>query len=301
MQTFNEHRKPKLVLKASALLGEGPIWDNRANCLWWVDSEWHLIHKTSPSTGNDTIYGSGEFVGSVALTDSGRLALARKNNLAWLDPAKGELKTFCRIEPDIESNRLADGKCDSSGRFWFGSMSTRFQNTGILYCYDPMRNRLRRMATGITIASGLGWSPNNSVMYFTDSPSRCISKFEFDTLSGRISNREILIDLCDRSPAVPAGLSIDAEGTIWSTQWNGSCLLRISPRGEILEEIPLPVRRPTSCSFGGKCNRTLFITSSSQNLGFSKSTTGISDGDLFALEVNVSRLPTYRLKDRQGR
>ena len=37
----------ELVADARATLGEGPVWDDREQCVWWVDILGESIHRTT--------------------------------------------------------------------------------------------------------------------------------------------------------------------------------------------------------------------------------------------------------------
>ncbi|MGB3420452.1 SMP-30/gluconolactonase/LRE family protein [Dolichospermum sp. FACHB-1091] len=277
------------VLSARSRLGEGPVWDFSNSLLYWVDIYNHRVNQFNPTTGQNLFFDVGDVAASIAIAGHDKLIMAQRNGLAFLHIQTGEVSPIISVEMDIPDNRFNDGKCDSHGRFWFGSMCPG-KNQGSLYRYDP-DSSLHLMETGLTIANGLGWSPDEKVFYLTDSAQQKIYAYNFEPTTGKISDRCIFVDLIGES-FYPDGLTIDSEGNIWSAMWDGWCVIRFNPKGEETLRIPLPVQRPTSCTFGGKNLQTLYITTASVGLSEEEIQKSFYSGDLFAIQTDVTGLPT---------
>ena len=114
--------------------------------------------------------------------------------------------------------------------------------------------------TGLTISNGIGWSPDASTMYLSDSGTGCVDAFRFDGSTGAISDRRTVVRI-DQPGMAPDGLTVDEEGGIWVALWNGGAVNRYAADGSLLATVQLPVERPTSCAFGGPGRDTLFVTS----------------------------------------
>lgn len=209
--------------------------------------------------------------------------------MAFLNLDTGEVIPIIQIEADKPNNRFNDGKCDRQGRFWFGSMSPG-KTQGSLYRYDS-DGSLHLMETKLAISNGLGWSPDQKTFYLTDSPTQKIYAYNFDAVTGKISDRRIFVDLTGES-FYPDGMAIDSQGNIWSAMWDGWCVICFNPKGEEISRIQLPIQRPTSCTFGGEDLRTLYITSASVGLSEEEIEKSFYSGDLFAVETNTIGLPT---------
>lgn len=278
------------ILAARARLGESPLWDPRNQKLYWVDIYNHRVHEFHPATGANRWFEVGEVVGSIALTPTAALLLAQRHRLALLDLSSGRLTPLVELEGDKPHNRFNDGKCDPQGRFWFGSMSARDQEAS-LYCYTPAGS-VTRMETGLTISNGLGWSPDQQTFYLTDSPRQIIYAYDFEPEAGQINHRRVLVDLAAES-FYPDGLSVDAEGCLWSAMWDGWCIIRFDPQGREMTRYPLPVQRPTSCCFGNADLGTLYITTASVGLSEAEIEQSFASGDLFCLETEVRGLPSH--------
>lgn len=277
------------VLYARARLGEGPVWDSTHQWLYWVDIYNHRVNRFNPVTGENLYFDVGDVVGAIAIISTNRLIMALRHSLAFLNLDTGEVIPIIQIEADKPGNRFNDGKCDRQGRFWFGSMSPG-KTQASLYRYDP-DGSLHLMETGLTISNGLGWSPDQKTFYLTDSPHRKIYAYNFDAVTGKISDRRIFVDLTGES-FYPDGMAIDTQGNIWSAMWDGWCVICFNPKGEEISRIQLPIQRPTSCSFGGEDLRTLYITSASVGLSEEEIEKSFYSGDLFAVETNVVGLAT---------
>ncbi|MEH2391712.1 MAG: SMP-30/gluconolactonase/LRE family protein [Nostoc sp.] len=293
---MNELQYPlQNVLEARARLGEGPIWDSSQNLLYWVDVYNHRVHQFHPATGKNSFFDVGDVVGAIATAGADRLIMALRDHLVFLNTHTGVVTPILEIEGNLPNNRFNDGKCDSQGRFWFGSMSSLEKPHASLYRYDN-DGSLHVMETGLTVSNGLGWSPDEKTFYLTDSPHHKIYAYDFNSVTGNISNRRICVDLTNES-FYPDGLTIDSEGHIWSAMWDGWCVIRFNTKGEEMLRLNLPVQLPTSCTFGGKDLQTLYITTASVGLSQAEIEKSFSSGDLFALQTDVTGLPTYGFQE----
>jgi sugar lactone lactonase YvrE len=281
----------EMVLDARARLGECPLWDAKNQLLYWVDIYGHRVHQFNPATGADRFFDVEEVVGPLALTGDQRILMAQRSRLAFLDTQNGAIEVICSLEADKPDNRFNDGKCDSQGRFWFGSMSEVEEPEASLYRYDP-DGSLHVMETGLTISNGLGWSPDDKTFYLTDSPPQKIYAYDYDAERGEISNCRVFVDLKGES-FFPDGLAIDTEGCIWSAMWDGWCVIRFDPEGQEMLRIEMPVQRPTCCIFGGAQMTDLYITTASVGLSQKEIQESFQAGNLFRFRADVAGLPSH--------
>ncbi|MBD2677014.1 MULTISPECIES: SMP-30/gluconolactonase/LRE family protein [Nostoc] len=278
------------ILDARARLGEGPVWDSTKKLLYWIDIFNHRVHQLDPATGDNRFFDVGDVVGAIATAGTDRLIITLRRHLAFLNTQTGEVTPILEVEANMPNNRINDGKCDPQGRFWFGSMSAIENPDANLYRYDA-DGSLHLMETGLTISNGLGWSPDQKLFYLTDSPKQKIYVYDFNSVTGNITNRRIFVDLTHES-FYPDGLTIDSQGNIWSAMWNGWCVIRFNPKGEEILRIKLPVPLITSCTFGGEDLQTLYITTASVGLSQAEIDKSFYSGDLFALQTDVTGLPS---------
>ncbi len=286
MQISAKLGQPSPVVSARARLGECPMWDVDRQQLFWVDAYNHRVHQYDPATGHDRYFETGDIVSAIAPFKLDQLLIALRDRLALLNLSTGEIITLHQLQFPYPNTRCNDGKCDSQGRFWIGSISEAPEQAE-LYRYDP-NGSIRVMETGLTISNGLGWSPDEKTFYLTDSAKHIIYAYDFDVNTGAIANRRVLIDLSheivDGVIVEPDGLTIDQQGNLWSALWNGWRIACFNPAGEEIYSVKLPVQRPTSVTFGGANLTDLYITSASVGLSQKEIQNGFYAGDLFCAE-----------------
>ncbi|GAC1349931.1 MAG: CBU_1789 family Dot/Icm type IV secretion system effector [Ktedonobacteraceae bacterium] len=276
------------ILAVNNTLGEGPVWSREEQALYWVDIEQNTFYRFEPSLGKHEVFDVGISIGALALRVAGGLVMATKKGFAFWDPQRG-LHVLADPEADTPHTRFNDGAVDCRGRFWAGTMCGRAEicrdPEGNLYRLDP-DGSISTMETDIFIANGIGWSPDNTIMYFTDSPRHVIYAYDFDPATGMIANRRSFISTPDET-GDPDGLTVDSEGCIWSARWGGWKVTRYDPTGKVEREIFLPVQYPTSCAFGGADLDELYITSAWTALSQGQRKNQPLAGDLFRLKTGI--------------
>jgi sugar lactone lactonase YvrE/DNA-binding IclR family transcriptional regulator len=279
------------VSETRSLLGEGPTWSPRDGALYWVDILTPSIHCFDTTRALDTEVKLGSMVSVAIPKATGGLLVATPGGLMTFDDTSKSLAPLCHPEADRPGNRYNDGKCDRMGRLWVGTLDmATAANRGNLFRVDP-DGSWKKMDSGFTVANGLGWSPDNRLMYFTDSFRRTVYVYDFDLRAGTIANRRPLITLA-ASDGTPDGLTVDEEGCLWVAVWDAWRVSRYSPDGKELLRIKMPVPRPTSCCFGGSNLDTLYITSASVRLNEEALAAAPLSGSLFAVRIpGVRGLP----------
>lgn len=248
-----------LLFECHCRLGEGPLWHPTEQRLYWVDIENYDLYIANPELTDYTKKHFSTPLGAFGFIQGGGLLLATGEGFAVSDGDHANLKTLWRPFPDQPQLRMNDGKVDPAGRFWAGTLDPA-QAQAALYRLDPDDTR-HTLLREIGISNGLGWSPDHKTMYYTDSLRHIIYAFDYDLATGEIHNQRPFVQLPkDERAIVPDGLCVDAEGCVWSAQWNGWQVVRYAPTGETLQTISVPVQLVTSCCFGGPKLDQLFIT-----------------------------------------
>lgn len=271
-------------LTAQNKLGEGPLWHAQQQLLYWVDIEGECFHRYSLETGRGDIIPVGQEIGCLAFRENGGLVLGLKDGLAFWDYESSDIEIFESPESGRENARFNDGKVGPGGRFWVGTLGEDDQSS--LYRLDPDKV-LHTMETGVKISNGIGWSPDQKTMYYTDSPRRVIFAYDFDLDSGSIANRREFVTV-PAECGVPDGLTVDSHGFVWSAHWDGWRVSRYDPEGKIDQVVYLPVQRPTSCTFGGPRLDELIITSAWTGLSKTDREEQPLAGDLFLVYAGVT-------------
>jgi len=278
------------VLDIKASLGECPVWSIVEQVLYWVDINAPSLNRFDPRTGKNTAWAMPESIGSFALRSEGGFVAALRGGV-WLTDGDGRLERKIAAAPYAPAHhRFNDGRADPQGRFWIGSMNeNRDAATGALYCLDA-DHALAPMISGITISNGLAWSPDSRTMYHADTATRTIYAWQFDPATGGITNQRVFARFLGETER-PDGGAVDREGCYWSAFYRGGRIVRLSPRGELVAEFPLPAMCPTMCSFGGPDLQTVYVTTARQHREAEELARLPHSGGIFAMRVDVPGMP----------
>ena len=276
----------ELLVDARAITGEGPVWDERDDCLYWVDIMGSQVHRFDPASGKDTITETGKHTGAVIPRASGGFILATVDGFDILH-ADGQIIHLLDVGADDPDTRMNDAKCDSNGRLFAGTMRYDFaKGGGALYRLDP-DGSVRAVVEDVTVSNGTDWNLANDTMYYVDSLTGRIDAFDYDPETGDISSRRKLVEIAEDLGA-PDGLTVDAEGFIWVAIFGASRVQRYSPLGKLDGEIMLPASQITSMAFGGEDYRDLYITSATEGFEDADFEREPAGGALFRARPGVS-------------
>lgn len=279
---------PRCVIDCRHFLGEAPTWDACGDALWWCDIYGPTLLRWHAATGMRRQWTLPAPIGSFALcATGGRAVLALETGFHMLNLEGGTLTPIADPEAQLPGTRFNDGRCDRQGRFLAGTMNRRHDSpNAALYRLDADLN-VARIAKGVTIANGLAFSVDGATMFWSDSVTQTIWRFDYDIRSGTPSQRRVLRRFAT-GDGFPDGAAVDAEGCYWVAMFDGGRVLRLDPTtGATLREIALPVRRPTMPAFGGTELKTLFVTSAREHASDAELAGHPQSGSIFAIEVDV--------------
>jgi len=270
--------------------GEGPIyWKDR---LIYVDIEGHALICLNPENGKEETWGMGERIGTVVPMQNGGFLCAGDSGIYSFDPQTGQKKNLADPEADKRpDNRFNDGKCDPSGRFWAGTIST-VKKTGdaSLYMLD-LEGNLSLKVPGVTNSNGICWNAEATVMYYIDTPTKKLLAFPFENQSGEIGEPSLVVDTNEIGyESSPDGMTIDSVGNLWVAFCHGGCVVCFDPRsGDQLHKVDLPCVETTACAFGGPNLDRLFVTT-----GLHKTLTEPEAGRVFVIDgLGVQGVPAF--------
>lgn len=278
------------AIPASAFLGEGPHWSAADQKLYFVDILAPAACIGDPASGTYTSLPVPELIGFIVPRKRGGFVAGMHGEIRGLDLKSGDITTIAKPEADRPGNRFNDGKCDRAGRLWAGTLAIdTAPDQGRLWRIDA-DGRAREMDRDFHVANGLGWSPDDKTFYFTDTQKLTIYAYDFDAKSGDIANRRVFITVPE-AEGKPDGMTVDAEGFLWVAHWDGWCVTRYDPDGNVDRVINLPVPRPTSCVFGGPDMQTLYVTSARIRLSAGQLGEAPLSGSVFAIDTGIKGLP----------
>lgn len=289
--------KVHCIHQARSVLGEGALW-SPDGFLYWIDQMRPELHRFDPSSGRDEMLDVGalpEQLGALVPRQGGGFVLAASDGISIV--RENDRTPFVNPIDGTPRASFNDAKCDRQGRLWAGT-TDRLETDplGCLYRIDP-DGSVRAFADGYVCSNGPSFSPDGRTMYHTRSQDRVIYAYDIDPRNGAASNGRVFARI-DPRDGIPDGSTVDTEGHLWSTHWDGWRITRYRPDGTVERVIDMPVKSPTSCAFGGPDMRTLFVTSASIEMvggrwvymdeaGFEKNPLA---GALFAIETDVTGL-----------
>lgn len=295
---MNDRLVARPVLDAGNVLGEGIVWCERAQALYWTDIPQATLWRFRPGDGERRCWSMPERLASFALCeDDGWLLLGLASRLAFLHLDSETLVPLTTVEAGLPT-RLNDGACDRQGRFVFGTLdeSDPKQAIGSFYRLDAALGLQRLPLPGVAISNSIAFSPDGGVMYFCDSPSRRIRCCDYGA-DGRIGHVRDFVDLGDVD-GEPDGSCVDADGGLWNAQWGLGRVVRYRADGQCDVIVELPTRQPTRPAFGGPELNVLYVTSARDGLSREVLGQEPTAGHLFAAAVGSRGLPEPRFAGR---
>ncbi len=290
-----EYHVEKLAAE-NALVGEGPVWDTESQTLYWVDIQGGRFWNFDPSTGENTLLHEGYNIAGVTRNRRGGLTVGTwegvqlwnsDDDFVWLH--KGEI--------DGHPIKLNDITVGPDGSLYGGSGHLdsctlfRFKPDGTAEIIDD----------GIELCNGMGFSPDLRTFYSTDTPKHEIYKWDHNLVTGEISNKKVFttipVDL-----GIPDGMTVDAEGFVWSAIWYGGMVVRFDPDGKEERRVEFPAAQTSSAMFGGKDLNELYVTTATFGTGDPQLTgweppnfnlDSYRGGDLYRVKLDIEGKPEF--------
>ena len=289
---MNKKQKVSPIFDVVSEHGEGPLWDEITQKLYWVDILRGHYYKADVTTFILEKYAIGQPLGVLALREKGGLIMGVRDGFGFFDETNSK---FELIQPSPEEQneevRFNDGTVDPYGRFVAGTMEWNGEKEiGKLFQINS-DHQIRELDDHYFIPNGMGWNDEMNTFFVIDTMKHAMFAYDYDIQTGNVSNKRIHIEF--RKDEFPDGMTIDSEGGFWIAIWGGSKIVRFDKSGNRIEEIPLPVLHPTSCCFGGLDMKTLYITTSKIALTSKELKEYPLAGRTFKLETDVlGRLET---------
>ncbi|HET6382357.1 MAG TPA: SMP-30/gluconolactonase/LRE family protein [Armatimonadota bacterium] len=276
----------ELIADYACEIGENPLWHPTEKRLYWTDIATGRMFRYDPASGHHEQFYEGEMVGGFTIQrdDSLLLFMAKGAIKIWRE---GRLITMMDSIPEEQESRFNDVFVDPEGRVFCGTMSSK-THKGCLYRLDP-DGALICVLQGIECSNGMALTRDHRCFYYTDSFARSIYLFDYEQSSGNISNQRLFATVPE-DEGFPDGMTVDAEGGVWSARWDGACVVKYSPTGAIIDRISFPVKKVSSVIFGGEDYADLYVTTAGGN---AKATEGAHAGSLYRVRPGVRGLPEF--------
>jgi sugar lactone lactonase YvrE len=262
--------------------GEGPVWHPGWGGLRFVDMLAGDV-MTLAADGSLERRHVGSVVAAVRPRNGGGAVIGVERGFALEEP-DGTVTALPELWSDA-GVRMNEGGCDPDGRFYCGSMAyDQTPGAASVYRLDP-DGSVQVVLRHVTVSNGLEWSPDGSRAYYNDTATGGIAVFDYDPEDG-LTNRRTFAELPDGGR--PDGLTVDAEGGVWTAVSNGGAVYRYSTDGVLAEKLAVPACKVTACTFGGENLDQLFITTSQENIDTREDPLA---GSLFRAAVGIRGLP----------
>ncbi|MBD2312345.1 SMP-30/gluconolactonase/LRE family protein [Desertifilum sp. FACHB-1129] len=277
---------PKLLVDCQCKNAEGPLWHPQEQRLYWSDIPQGRLFRYDPKTQTSEQIYQGESVGGFTIQQDGSLLLFKTKGTIerWKD---GKITTLFPEIPEEQETRFNDVIADPVGRVFCGTMPAP-DRLGRLYCLD-LDGLLTLVLDELNVSNGMAFSQDRRYLYHTESEARIISRLDYEIATASLSNRQVVLTTPE-DEGVPDGMTLDAEGYIWSARWNGGHLFRYAPDGTEVMRIPFPAKKVTSVTFGGPEYTDMFVTTAGAD---DRANEGEGAGAVFHLNLGIQGVPEF--------
>lgn len=286
--------KPEVVADVDCHTGENPLWHPEEKVVYWVDIPNGRLYRYDPATDEHELAFEGPPVGGFTIQEDGSLLLfmARGMIAVWREGmgVYRDLELVIEEIPAERNTRFNDVIADPAGRVFCGTMPTP-DRPAHLYRLDT-DGTLTMILDDVGLSNGLGFTQDRRGLYYTDTRKHKIYLFDYDEATGVVSNQRVFVDVPEEEgEGHPDGMTVDAEGNVWSARWDGYCVVQYNPQGEELQRIEFPVPKVSCPTFGGEDYADLYVTTASTG---NREQEGPLAGSLFRMSSGISGLPEFR-------
>jgi sugar lactone lactonase YvrE len=254
------------LAKLSMQLGECPRWNATEHQWYWVDILGNSLYRFSPGTNELTQREFPFQTACFAFTQNNQIVLSSSNGIYLLNSFDGDANQIANPENHLPDNRFNDGTPTPEGDFIIGSIGDGEHPVGTTYRFSFREGACltEEIESGFRIINAQAFSPDGTRYYVTDTPEQVVYKQSYDAITKTLGPKEVFYQ-CE-SDEYPDGAGVDTDGNFWVAMYGSSKIVVISPEGNKLKEIELPVSQPTMVAFGGENMNQLIVTSAAQNL-----------------------------------
>jgi len=284
MQTIKT-TKPKVIWKLNCILGEGTLWVKEHNSIYFVDIKKRRIYVLNINNKKKKIIKLNKQIGFLAHIKKNLFILGLERELRIVNLKSKKIIKSISIEKNLPKNRINDGKTDPKGRLWFGTMDNpeRSIKKGSLYCLDK-NLKLKKIDKNYLITNGPAFLDENN-FYHTDSRKKTIYKIKINKKL-KIIKKKIFIRF-NSEDGSPDGMTLDSKKNLWVCHFHGATISVFNKKGEKIHKINFPAKNITNCTFGGKTNNELFVSTATKSMSKVDFKKYKYSGALFSVKTNM--------------
>jgi len=292
------------------LLGESPFWHPLEQMLYWVDIPGKKVLRANVYMGTVQTWDMPTEPGCIAPAAKGGLVIALRHGVFRAKEWGGTLEPITTLPYDTQAVRANDGKCDTLGRFWVGTIDEpKARRAAELFSIDCRNTRpvVERKAGDALTGNGLAWSPDSRTLYWTDTPNHVLHAWDFDVASNTLSAHRVLKQFAPKPAGWtfedtsyqgrPDGAAVDVQGNYWVSMFEGRRICQFAPDGALLQALQTPAQCPTMPCFGGEDFKTLYVTTARHGRSPAELAQFPDSGAVFYTRVDVAGLPVNTFAD----
>ena len=275
---------PKILWKLKSKLGEGTLWVKDHNSIYFVDIKKKTINSLNIKKNKKKIYRVNKEIGFLAHIKNNIFVLGLQGEIRIQNLKTKKIFDSIPVEPKIKLNRINDGKTDTAGNLWFGTMDNleRKLEKGSLYKLN--RNlKLIKVDKKYRITNGPAFL-NQFNFYHTDSSKKKIYKIKIDS-KNRIINKKVFKKFLPKDGS-PDGMTLDRNKNLWVAHYGGACISVFNQKAKLIHKVNFPAKNITNCTFGGQNNNELFVTTATKGMNSAELRKYRYSGSLFSVKTN---------------
>ena len=267
--------------------GEGPVWHEREQGLYWAGISEGSLHRYDPAAGAHEQVLRGALVGGFTVQADGSLLLFMARGAVAVWRRDEPLSPVVEGVPVERESRFSAAAADPEGRVFCGTAPGP-DGGGRLYRLDR-DGALTELLDGVGHPAGMGFSPDGRRLYYVDAKAGTVWRFGYDRATGELSRRRPFAGAGGREGG-PGGLAVDAEGGVWCALRDLGCLVRYRPDGREDRRVELPACKVSGAAFGGRGLEELYVTTAG---GPDREAEGAGAGALFRLRPGLAGRPGF--------
>ena len=234
---------------------EGPACDAAGNILVVNFKKQGTIGRVNPD-GSAEVYvtlPAGSTGNGIRFDATGNFFVAdyTGHNVLKVNSETRNVSTLAHNDEMNQPNDLAiapDGTLYASDPAWDAG-------TGQLWRID-MDGTTTRLAKDMGTTNGIEVSPDGTTLYVNESVQRNIWAFDL-TSEKLLKNKRLIRKFPDHGFD---GMRCDVDGNLYISRYGAGTVVKMSPKGTILQTVAVLGARPSNVCFGGPDGCTLYVT-----------------------------------------
>ncbi|NLR59964.1 SMP-30/gluconolactonase/LRE family protein [Chitinophaga polysaccharea] len=236
---------------------EGPNFDKSGNFYVVNFKQDGTVGKINTKTGTGEIFVTlpdSSVANGIHFNSKGTMFLPDfiRHNVLTVDMKTKKTAVFVHSDKFNQPNDL----CINSKDQIFVTDPKWADNTGQLWRIDPKNRQLVLLEGNMGTTNGIELSPDEKTLYVNESVQRKIWKYRVDK-AGNISHKTLFASFADYGFD---GMKCDKVGNLYIARWGKGVIAVLSPKGKLIQEIPLKGKQCSNLVFGDKDGKTVYVT-----------------------------------------